>query len=122
MKTPFRIHAATIGYAVLIFIISSFHAIPIPDLGFSLQDKWTHILEFSIFGFLLQRSIYYHYGPILKAVVTVLILGIGYGGLDEIHQLFVRGREASFGDFLADSIGIVLACGVYHIVRYNRHH
>jgi VanZ family protein len=121
MKIWFKLHAPTVGYAVLIFILSSLDSLSVPDLGFSLEDKCAHMVEFVILGFLLQRSIYYQYGPRLKGVVLVLILGIGYGGSDEIHQLFVKGREASFGDFLADAIGIIVACLIYQIVRVIRH-
>ena len=121
MKSWCKLHGPTVGYAILIFVLSSFHTIPVPDLGFSLQDKWTHIVEFAIFGFLLQRSVYHHWGAGLKGVALVLIIGIGYGGSDEIHQLFVPGRQASWGDFLADAIGVVLACIIIQLIRLIKH-
>ena len=37
-----------------------------------------------------------------------LLLGIGYGALDEWHQRFVPGRDASVGDWVADSAGVIL--------------
>ena len=37
-----------------------------------------------------------------------LLLGVGYGALDEWHQSFVLGRDASVGDWVADSAGVML--------------
>ena len=37
-----------------------------------------------------------------------LLMGIGYGALDEWHQSFVPGRNASVGDWVADSAGVML--------------
>lgn len=117
MNPSVKVHSPTIVYALIIFVFSSIASLRGPDLGFVLQDKLLHVLEFGILGFLLQRSIYYHYNIKLKSILWVLILGIGYGGLDEIHQSFVVGREASIGDFLADAVGIVLACLIYLLVK-----
>jgi len=38
----------------------------------------------------------------------LLALGFGYGVLDEWHQSFVPGRDPSFGDLLADGVGVAL--------------
>ena len=37
-----------------------------------------------------------------------LLMGMGYGALDEWHQSFVPGRHASVGDWVADSAGVML--------------
>ena len=41
--------------------------------------------------------------------VLLLLMGVGYGALDEWHQSFVPGRDASVGDWMADSVGVMLA-------------
>ncbi len=41
-------------------------------------------------------------------IVSVLFCSL-YGLSDEWHQSFVPGRDASLGDWLADTIGAVLA-------------
>jgi len=121
MKPSVRVHGPTIGYILIIFIISSVPSLRGPELGFQLQDKVLHVLEFGFLGILLQRSIYYQYNITLKSVIWVLILGIGYGGFDEIHQSFVIGREASVGDFFADAVGILLACLIYLLIRWIKY-
>ena len=40
-------------------------------------------------------------------VVVLLLIGVGYGALDEWHQSFVPGRELSAGDWVADSTGVM---------------
>ena len=81
----------------------------LPETGFSLQDKLAHGVEFGVFGFFLLRSMNHLYGNEFKIYVFVFLVGTAYGALDEIHQMFVQGREASMGDFIADSAGIVLS-------------
>ncbi len=41
-------------------------------------------------------------------VVLLLLIGVGYGALDEWHQSFVPGRDVSVGDWVADSAGVML--------------
>ena len=40
--------------------------------------------------------------------LLLLLLGLGYGALDEWHQSFVPGRFSTVGDWVADSAGVML--------------
>lgn len=40
-------------------------------------------------------------------VVLLLLMGAGYGALDEWHQSFVLGRNANVEDWVADSAGVI---------------
>ena len=40
--------------------------------------------------------------------LVFLLIGMGYGALDEWHQSFIPGRAASVGDWVADSAGVML--------------
>lgn len=112
-----KVHGPTILWAVLIFVLSSIPSLRPPDIGFSLQDKLFHFLEFGVFGFFLQRSFAHVYGNRFRVYFIVLTVGAAYGALDEIHQSFVRGREAELFDFLADTTGIVFAQIVFWTVN-----
>ena len=46
-------------------------------------------------------------------------LGIGYAASDEIHQLFVPGRQADVSDWLADIIGLAAGLGAAYIFSRN---
>ena len=109
MSRFIKSHGPALFWAILIFILSSIPSLKTPDVGLSWQDKGAHVLEFGIFGFFLQRSFRTFFNEGIRVHVFVLIVGVLYGGLDELHQLFVEGRQASVEDFLADSIGIFLS-------------
>ena len=40
--------------------------------------------------------------------LLLLLMGVGYGALDDWHQSFVPGRYSSVGDWVADSAGVML--------------
>ena len=116
MRRFLWIHGPSIAWALLIFILSSIPSLKMPEVGFSLQDKLAHIIEFGILGFFLQRSFTHQYGKSFRITLCVFLVGTAYGGLDEVHQSFVRGREAGIGDFIADSMGVLLSQVIYWIV------
>ena len=73
-------------------------------------DKMAHSGAYTLLGLLALRAC--HGGlhrlatrPTLAAVVLTL----SYGLLDELHQGFVPGRDASLLDWVADLVGVVLA-------------
>lgn len=120
MKHFLIYHGITIFWAILIFVFSSISSLSSPDLGISLQDKWTHLVEFGIFGFLLQRSFVLICGNRFRSYFFTFIIGVVYGALDEIHQLFVDGREADIIDFYADTIGIFVSLVLYYIMKQRK--
>ena len=115
MKRFLWYHGPTIFWAALIFVLSSIPSLKPPELGISIEDKLGHMLEFGVFGYFLQRSFNYMYNNSLRVYLIVFFIGVAYGGLDEIHQSFVIGREATLGDFYADTAGIVLSQAIFRI-------
>jgi len=112
-------------WAGIIFWLSS-----IPDLKSDLKEdfilrKMAHILEFAILTFLLFRAISVqgalptgrqgsiHGGN--KAIIYSLIIALFYAFSDELHQLFVEGRQCSFRDVGIDSIGILITSVLCYI-------
>ena len=120
MKRFFIYHGPAVFWAILIFFVSSIPSLSGPDLGIALQDKWTHMIEFGIFGFLLQRSFVHIYGNRFQSYLLAFIIGAAYGGLDEIHQSFVDGREADLIDFYADTIGILGGLALYYLIKQRK--
>ena len=110
----------TIGYCLLIFVLSSISKgvhIPSP-FGF---DKVVHFVEYGVLGFLLARLIVNARSTFSRRFLIglVVILATLYGISDEVHQAFVPGRNASPWDALADGLGGLLGayCYVYSIGR-----
>jgi VanZ family protein len=96
-----------LGYAALIFFLSSQSRWLFEPPDFFSSDKFYHFLEYGILGLLLARLLEeYDFPPSYRKKITgVLIVSLLYGLSDEFHQWFVPGRFATLGDVLADSLG-----------------
>lgn len=114
MKSFVRYYLPAILWAILIFTLSSFPRLSPPPVGLKLSDKVYHFIEFAIFGLLLIRALQYLSGAARQrsAILWAALCGILWGALDETHQLFVTGREASVLDALADAAGVTFVAVV----------
>ena len=83
-----------------------------------------HLSQFAVFGLFAYRLLYFHLGWSYQYLAPLVILiSAGYGILDEYHQSFVPGRDASVDDVVADVVGAVLAMvisGGLLLVRRHR--
>ena len=92
---------------VLIFVESSMSNAPLPS---NVSDKWAHTAGYALMGVLAVRAV----SGGLPARVTscgaliAMLITIGYGAFDELHQWFVPGRSADPFDLLADASGGVI--------------
>jgi VanZ family protein len=87
-------------WAGVIFMLSS---IPALDSGLGTWDtvlrKLAHFVEYGILGALLYRA--------LRREPAAIALGSLYAVTDEVHQVFVSGRQGSPLDWLIDTAGVV---------------
>lgn len=74
-------------------------------------DKLEHFMLFFVFGILLRLTASHSRYPSIRdnAMLVALVIGIGYGALDEVHQMLVPYRSPSTYDFIADAAGIIAA-------------
>jgi VanZ family protein len=114
MKPFLKYYLPALLWAALIFTLSSIPRLTPPPVGLKVSDKFYHFVEFIIFGLLLIRALVYYYRPARwpAAIRRAVLLGILWGALDEVHQLFVTGREAALLDVLADAAGVLAAAAV----------
>jgi hypothetical protein len=112
-----------IAWATAIFIQSSLSYINAPDLGFNLQDKLYHAIEYAIFGFLLRRALVFQTNQFIRdnASWLTILIGATYAVSDEIHQFFVPGRSSDIGDVAADIVGILIIILIYFIGKQLKH-
>jgi VanZ family protein len=98
-------------WAALIFALSS-----VPSLGTGLGTwdlvlrKLGHFAEFAVLGGLLLRA--------LRNVPMAFFVGSAYAATDEVHQVFVSGRQGSPLDWLIDTAGVL--AGVALALRFAR--
>lgn len=101
--------ALFLGYAGLIFSLSDGplpEGLPLPSLPG--VDKLYHFVEYGVLAWLGLQAVRPHSRRAYWAVLLVCWL---YGATDELHQSGVLGREADWGDWLADGLGIFSAGG-----------
>ncbi len=108
----------TILYLGMIFIQSSIPSERIPKMTLLSYDKLIHGGLYFIAAILIYLALREH-RPGYSLPIAWMTFGIAvfFGLTDEIHQYFVPGRNASFWDFVADSLGAAL--GVYLIHRFT---
>ncbi len=98
--------AATISY------FSSKSSSDISLLSFATHaDKVLHFIAFFIGSILLGRALKLSTPLAWTALrMLVFLLIVGFGAIDEWHQLYTPGRSgADLGDLMADAIGAALA-------------
>ncbi len=110
-----------IFWAMLIFVLSSLPDIPGPRLGVEFEDKWGHVVVYTILGILLARAFFQQRRfPSCRRnyILIAIIIGIVYGISDEYHQSFVPGRFADVVDALADTLGIIIGVLLFRFVPF----
>ena len=73
------------------------------------DDKGEHAFVYAILGGLCFRALRRTTAlPVARAAVLAVVMGFGYGVLDEVHQLFVPQRSFELLDMAADASGATL--------------
>lgn len=116
-----RYWVPTIGYCLLIFVLSSKSKGVYMPSPFGV-DKVAHFVEYGVLGFLLARLIANVQSTFSKGFLLglVVILATLYGISDEVHQAFVPGRNASPWDVAADGLGGLMGAVVYKRTIHKR--
>ena len=92
-------------YLFLIFIGSSIPGKSVPTVFALTWDKLLHVIEYFFLGILGYRAYENKY---IYITIVISIFGIVFGCIDEIWQSFIPGRQPSYYDVMADSIGVTL--------------
>jgi VanZ family protein len=69
-------------------------------------DKVAHVSTFALITLLLMH------GTAGQAPLVILAAVVGFGAVDEVHQLFVAGRTADLADFIADATAAAVVVGL----------
>lgn len=104
-------------YMAAIFYVSSLSQPPIP----ANTDKPLHWLAYGGLAVLVVRALAGGIPRRISAGVAgaAILITVGYGVTDEVHQLFVPGRSADVFDLVADAAGAVAgtaACWAWGII------
>ena len=105
---------AVYGWLAFQLLLTSLPGPVLPEVHTSLPiDKVVHVGMYGMLGLLLVRAVLAGRALDPWPIGWLLLLAAAMsslGAADELHQLFIPGRDAEVGDWLADTIGGV--CGL----------
>ena len=101
-------------YVTVIITLSAQANLQAP-MKFRNADKLCHLLEYGGLGVLLARALRGTLRVRLPALAAMMaiVLGSLIGAGDEYFQSFIPGRDSSAFDWMADTLGVVLAQVAY---------
>lgn len=115
IKNTIISYKITIVAVMLILIAILMPANDIPSVGIPGIDKVVHCGMFGFLTLCLYSEYYYKHKHKPKALYAMGTVAV-YAAATEVMQHFVEGRSCDFIDWLADSVGIILAAAVFHLV------
>lgn len=111
-------------YWVILFTATSLPLERLPSIG--LNDKINHFIAYFILAVLVNLALIYQRRSrflFKKAPLVAIIIGLLYGAVDELHQIFVPGRFADTLDWMADGLGTVVGVlVVYYLINRLKYH
>ena len=106
-------------WCALVWVLSS-KSDPGDSVGFviDLPDYVLHAIEYAAGGLVAARAFSHLRSPL--SGTTALAFCVVYGVLDEWHQSFVPGRDASFSDVAADAVGALAGIALHALISRRR--
>ena len=101
-------------WMTVIFALSSQPQFPQP-FGWSafLMSVVAHLLLYGTLAVLLLIGLKHRSRPRRSTYLLAVVIAVGYGVTDEIHQSFVPGRDASLFDLVVNATGAAVAAFVW---------
>ena len=99
-------------YWIILFTATTLPAEDLPKIG--VGDKVEHFLAYFVLAALVNLTLMFQnkYNRLKKyAWLYTLIFCLAYAGIDELHQLFIPGRNCNIFDWLSDAGGILFGIG-----------
>lgn len=100
-----------------IFYVSHQPNIKLPDLDFNFLDKVLHLIAYFIYGVATICAALVIFQKNRTRIIATLLFANIFAISDEFHQSFVPGRFFDVGDWIADSLGILLAIAMLSVVN-----
>jgi VanZ family protein len=110
-----------LGWAAVIFVLSSFPGSAYPETHVANADKLVHAVVYGLLGALITRGFLRGTGLRLASAAALAIsLATVYGMSDELHQRFVPGRNSDWHDVAADAVGALLGAALIALGAWHR--
>ena len=111
-----------ISYSIFLYVVFTLPPQKIPSVVLGANDKILHALDFFLLALLAFRTFFYASHPLfcIHAGGKAVGFSLFYGAFLEWAQRGAPGREASFADWVADAVGILIASLIFRISRLTR--
>ena len=107
--------------AVSIFIASGSQHLTTPNIYIPYSpDKLLHFLIFGLLATVILRTRKLKQLRLHDLIISIIIVSV-YGIFDEIRQSFTPGRSVEIGDWVADTVGAIVAVILYAQWKGYRH-
>ena len=107
--------------AVSIFIASGSQDLATPNIYIPYSpDKLLHFLIFGLLATVILRTNRLKQLRLRDLIISIIIVSV-YGIFDEIRQSFTPGRSVEIGDWVADTVGAIVAIILYAQWKGYRH-
>lgn len=104
-----RVRTWRIALGLLVVVVAWFAVVPTPPPALSTGwDKLNHVAAFTALA--LAGRLGFRNGRAAAMVVAAALLA--YGGLIELVQLFVPGRQGEWADLLGDAVGVLVGLSI----------
>jgi len=106
-----------LALTIIVFIGITILSLLPPKSGVEIQsnDKINHFIAYATLAFCGLSS---YSGP---KTIRLLLFCVGYGLFMEWLQGFVPGREQSWYDALANSLGVVIGWSIFRLLSRKKH-
>lgn len=108
-----------IGYCLLLYVGCTLPGAELPEVVTHANDKVLHFLDFFLLALLAFRTFILSSRSLfcVQAARKAAGFSLFYGAFLEWAQRRVPGRDASFLDWIADAVGVLVASGIFRISR-----
>jgi VanZ family protein len=111
----------SLGWAAVIFVLSSFPGSAYPQTDVANADKLVHAVIYGLLGGLVARGFVRGSRMSLAPIVVLAtVVATLYGMSDELHQRFVPGRNSDWHDVAADAVGGLLGAAAVALWAWRR--
>lgn len=76
-----------------------------------------HLVNFGVLAFLLLRALVWTSAYKVQHAVLAFLIGVLYGVLDEIHQLFTPTRTLQVLDLVINGLGVLIGLTIFSILH-----
>jgi VanZ family protein len=94
-----------LGWAGVLFWLSSIPGTSLPHVPGNQTDKLVHGVLYLVLGVFCVRGLRPLGLPASRALALAAVLATAYGVSDELHQIFTPNRSADWHDVAADAAG-----------------